>query len=58
MVNSILPALNELTRSFEGNMVTGMAINPFKSGAFLIQFYNRLSGFLPADEAKKLHDLK
>jgi ribosomal protein S1 len=58
LVNSILPVLNELKRSFEGETVIGIAVKPFESGAFLVQFYNQIAGFLPAGEAKTLPDLK
>lgn len=58
LVNSALPVLTEFDRSLEGQTVIGMALKPFESGAFLIQFYNQIAGFLPANEAKTLPDLK
>lgn len=58
LVNSTLTIVKDLERALLGEIVVGTAINPFESGAFLIQFYNNVAGFLPANEAKTLPDLK
>lgn len=58
LVNSKLPQITQFTHDLVGKTVIGMAFNPFESGAFLLQFYNNLAGFLPSNEAKKIPDLK
>jgi ribosomal protein S1 len=58
LVSSMLPRVTEFKSDLVGKTVIGMAFNPFESGAFLVQFYNNLAGFLPSNEAKKIPHLK
>ncbi|CAD5225467.1 unnamed protein product [Bursaphelenchus xylophilus] len=52
LVNSNLPIVNEFSKKFIGEVTMGQLLKKMSSGAFLVAFYNKVCGLLPAPEVR------
>ncbi|CAD5218145.1 unnamed protein product [Bursaphelenchus okinawaensis] len=56
LVQSNLPVINEFSKKFVGEVTTGHLLKQIASGAFLVAFYNKVCGLLPAPEVRMSSD--